>query len=272
MTAEDPREPNWKTAQPEELFRYLERRDWELWAIALVLLTVFAGGMLAYLYHSTREERLVWSGAAFSLWFVLFALLALVVLLNIYLIGKKRALTAQLRRQFIQQQEQDREREKGMLDPLTGIYSRRFFEETIPKEARRCDRTGRPLSLVLLEVDEFEKINQQLGHFVGDEVLRDVAGVVRDSLRTSDYAFRFGGDEFLAALPDTPAEGAAVVATRLRQRLGSRPYFQERLGRPLKVTIGQATYVRGLNLEAVVEEAERAVETARAGAAHPAGS
>lgn len=267
MTAEERRNTTPDTAQPTEVLRYLERRDWELWVIALVLLTVFAAGVLVFFYYSATEEHPVGAGAARYLWVVLFGLLGLVVLLNIYLIGKKRALAALMRRTFILQQEQEKEREKGMVDPLTGVYSRRFFEETIPREARRCNRSGRPLSLVLVELDNFDQINKQLGHFVGDEVLRDVAGVLRDSLRTSDFAFRFGGDEFLAALPDTPAEGAAVVAGRLRQRLTARAYLKERLGRPLSVSIGQASYVRGMNLEAVIEEVERAVATARASTA-----
>lgn len=264
MGEEKTREPLLE-AQPLEVFRYVQRRDWELWSIALLTLTVFAGGLLAYYYWGTTQERLLSPSTARYIWLVLLGLVALVILLNIYLIARKRALTALWQSYLLQQQELDKEREQGMLDPLTQIYNRRFFDETMPKEIRRSDRTGRPLSFLLLDVDDFKKINQEHGHFVGDELLRAVAGIVHDSLRTSDYAFRFGGDELLLALPETPPEGAAVVARRIEKKLAGHAYFQERLGRALTVTIGLASHARGKGLDEAIAEAERVLETARAG-------
>ena len=265
MTIEEkPRDPLLEGAQPLEVFRHLQRRDWELWSIALLMLTVFAGGLLAYYYWGTAEERVLSPTAARYIWLVLFGLIALVILLNIYLIARKRALTELWRRYLLAQQDLDKEREQGMLDPLTQIYNRRFFDETIPKEVRRSDRTGRPLSFLLVDLDDFKKINQELGHFIGDEVLRAVAGIVNDSLRTTDYAFRFGGDELLAVLPETPPEGTAVVAGRLQKKLASQTYLHERLGRSLTVSLGQSTYARGGSLEAAIEEAERSLAAARA--------
>ena len=273
--AEQPAKPEKKlfeTAQPLEVFRYVQRRDWELWSIGLLLMSVFAGGLLAYYYYGTTQERLLSPSTARFIWLVLFGLVALVILLNVYLIARKRALAELWRRYLLQQQELESEREQGMLDPLTQIYNRRFFDEMIPKEVRRSDRTGRPLSFLFIDIDDFKTINQEQGHFIGDELLRAVAGLVQDGLRTTDYAFRFGGDELLVALPETPAEGAAVVAGRLHKKVAAHSYLQERLGRPLTVSIGQATYARGQNLEAVIEAAERAMEaarTARAGTLPP---
>src|SRR3970282_71904 len=131
------------------------------------------------------------------------------------------------RRYLLAQQDLDKEREQGMLDPLTQIYNRRFFDETIPKEVRRSDRTGRPLSFLLIDLDDFKKINQELGHFIGDEVLRAVAGIGTHSLRTPASASRSGGDELLAVLPETPPEGTAVVAGRLQKKLASQTYLHE---------------------------------------------
>ena len=267
MKVEERRQSVPEGADPAEVFRHLERRDWELWSIALLLLTVFAGGLLADFYHRTTEARLLSPLVARFLWVALFGLIALVVLLNIYLIVRRRALLQLWRRHLLQQQESEQEREQAMLDPLTQLYSRRFFDDMIPKEVCRSERTGRPLSFLLLDLDGFKKINQELGHFVGDEVLRGVAALLRDTLRASDYSFRFGGDELLAVLPDTPAEGVAEVAARLQKKLAARADLAQRIGRPLTVTIGQATYIRGGSLEAVVEEVERALDAARAGAA-----
>src|SRR3990170_5067919 len=162
MTIEEkPRDSLLETAQPLEVFRHLQRRDWELWSIALLMLTVFAGGLLAYYYWGTAQERVLSPTAARYIWLVLFGLIALVILLNIYLIARKRALTELWRRYLLAQQDLDKEREQGMLDPLTQIYNRRFFDETIPKEVRRSDRTGRPLSFLLIDLDDFKKINQE---------------------------------------------------------------------------------------------------------------
>ncbi|MBI4466914.1 MAG: hypothetical protein HY656_05775, partial [Acidobacteria bacterium] len=112
--------------QPAEVFRYLQRRDWELWSVALLLLTVFAGGLLAFLYRQTAESHLFSPLVTRFLWVVLFGLIALVLLLNIYLIARKRALADLWRTYLVQQQELEQEREQGMLDPLTQVYNRRF--------------------------------------------------------------------------------------------------------------------------------------------------
>lgn len=252
-----------RTATPErphptEVFRYLQRRDWELWSIALLLLTIFAASLLAFFYYGASQQAVAVPGAARYIWAALFGLVTLVVLVNLYLIEKKRELASLWRRLLLQQEESEQERERRMLDPLTQVYSRRFFEEFIAKEVRRCDRTGRPLSFLLVDIDGFRQINEQGGHFVGDEVLRVLAEVMQDVLRASDYTFRYGGDEFLAALPDTPAEGAVRAGQRLRVRLAGRKELPGLIGRPLTVSIGHAQYSRGQDLEMVLEEAERA--------------
>ncbi len=251
-------------ADPEKAFREVERRDWELWSIALLLLTVFAGGLLTYLYAEATAEQALSPAATRFVWLVLFGLVALVILLNVYLIDRKRSLEQLRRRHWLQSQELEKEHEQVMRDPLTQVYNRRFFDEAIPREIRRCDRTGRPLSFLLVDVDDFKEVNQRLGHFVGDQVLQAVAAVLQVTLRTSDMVFRFGGDEFLAVLPETPPEGAAIVEGRLRQRISQQPDIQERIGRPLTVTVGQATYTKGQSMESVIDQAVRAVETLRA--------
>ncbi len=248
-------------ADPEKTFREVERRDWELWSIALLLLTVFAGGLLIYFYSATTQEQALSPGATRFVWLVLFGLVVLVILLNVYLIDRKRSLVQLRRRYWLQSQELEREHEQVMRDPLTQVYNRRFFDEAIPQEARRCDRTGRPLSFLLVDVDDFKEVNQRLGHFVGDQVLQAVAAVLQVTLRTSDMVFRFGGDEFLVVLPETPAEGAAIVDGRLRQRISQQTDIRERIGRAVTVTVGQATYTKGQNVDSVIDQAARAVET-----------
>ncbi len=251
-------------ADSEKTFRELERRDWELWSIALLLLTVFAGGLLIYLYAEATAEQALSPAATRFVWLVLFGLVALVILLNVYLIDRKRSLEQLRRHHWLQSQELEKEHEQVMRDPLTQVYNRRFFDEAIPREARRCDRTGRPLSFLLVDVDDFKEVNQRLGHFVGDQILQTIAAVLQVTLRTSDMVFRFGGDEFLVVLPETPAEGAAIVNGRLRQRISQQTDIQERIGRAVTVTVGQATYAKGQNVDSVIDQVIRAVASLRA--------
>ncbi|MFQ5927580.1 MAG: GGDEF domain-containing protein [Terriglobia bacterium] len=241
----------------------LERRDWELWSIALILLTVVAGGVVTFAYLATRGDEQASPWVLRLLWLLLFALIALVLLLNIYLIDKKRTLAQLRRRTLAQEIELEEQRAHAVTDSLTHVYNRRFFDEVVPKEVRRAVRANRPFSVLLVDIDGFRQINATLGHLVGDELLRQVADALRNSLRVSDYLFRFGGDEFLVVLPETDEAATAVVTQRLHQALAARGDLHQRVGRPLTVTIGPATFLAGRSLESVLEEAETNVHAAR---------
>ena len=103
----------------------------------------------------------------------------------------------------------------AVTDPLTGLHNRRLFQETFEKELNRARRYAHPLSLVTLDLHRFKEVNDQLGHPRGDDVLRAVASTLRRSLRTSDSAFRVGGDEFSLLLPQTDAAQAFALAKRV---------------------------------------------------------
>lgn len=261
------REPEQQTllevADIQKSVQRLKLRDWEFWSIALLLFSAFAGGILASLYSRISEGQGLPPLATRFVWLVLLGLVILVVLLNAYLIDRKRSLTQLWRRYLLQAEALHKERELGMLDPLTQVYSRRFFEESIPREAHRCDRAGRPLSLVLVELDNLKELNRGLGHLVGDQVLLAVAGVLQDTLRASDQVFRYGGDEFVVVLPETPAEGAAIVEARLEELITRNSEIQKSVGRPLTVTIGRATYTKGDKLDSVIDQLERAMDSVR---------
>ena len=100
----------------------------------------------------------------------------------------------------------------AVTDPLTGCYNRRFFDEVAERELERHRRHGMPLSLVFIDCDNLKAINDGLGHSAGDEVLRLVADVIREHVRRSDYAFRWGGDEFLVLLSCSEEDAAAKAA------------------------------------------------------------
>lgn len=123
---------------------------------------------------------------------------------------------------------QDELREKNQLletlsvtDPLTGLYNRRYLMDRLDKEIARVARYGTPLSLVMIDLDHFKRINDTHGHPMGDEVLRNVGRLLREDARATDFAARFGGEELALVLPQTDLDGAATRAETFRQKLAS---------------------------------------------------
>lgn len=116
-----------------------------------------------------------------------------------------------------------RYRELSVTDGLTGIYNARHFYERLQTEIARSDRYGHSLSLLLVDVDDFKFFNDNFGHLEGDGVLRNVAEVIRQCLRRTDSAYRYGGEEFTVLLPDTEIEEALQVAERLRAEFADLP-------------------------------------------------
>lgn len=106
-------------------------------------------------------------------------------------------------------------------DSLTGLYNHGFFQERLEQELNRASRTGAPLTLAMLDLDRFKQVNDTFGHQVGDDVLRLLANILRQNLRVSDVAARYGGEEIAVIFPDTDAEGATAVIERIRQLLES---------------------------------------------------
>ena len=106
--------------------------------------------------------------------------------------------------------------ELSFKDPLTGVYNRRYFALRIEEEAKRHVRFGEPLSLVLLDLDRFKTINDELGHNAGDEVLREAAQLIAANSRSFSVVTRYGGDEFAVLLVNTPKAGAVKYARRIK--------------------------------------------------------
>lgn len=116
-------------------------------------------------------------------------------------------------------------REMAIKDSLTGLYNRRFFEEQITKELERARRFNNDLSVLLLDIDHFKRINDQYGHLNGDVVLKKIAEIIMSSTRSIDVSIRFGGEEFIMLLPETPPEGAKIIAERLRHTIETASFM-----------------------------------------------
>ena len=111
---------------------------------------------------------------------------------------------------------------KSRYDELTGLFNRRTMDEQMISEVSRHSRYGGVFSLILIDLDSMKQINDQYGHLIGDGLLSSTGKILKDSIRSADQAFRYGGDEFAILLPNTSPSGAVVVAERLREILGTK--------------------------------------------------
>lgn len=125
--------------------------------------------------------------------------------------------------------------ERALRDPLKGLWNRAKLEREFDREQRRAARSGRPLSLLLIDLDHFKRINDCFGHAAGDAVLMAFARLLRERTRETDLHCRIGGEEFAALLPDTDVKGAAVIAEHLRQALAMEGVFYQ--GERIHVTL-----------------------------------
>lgn len=116
-----------------------------------------------------------------------------------------------------------RNRLLSITDPLTGAFNRRYLMEQLPRELQRGRRYGYPLSLAMCDIDHFKAINDALGHSAGDQVLQQFVGRIQESIRSSDWIARCGGEEFVVLLPETDFAGAMVAAEKIRVLIGSTP-------------------------------------------------
>jgi len=130
------------------------------------------------------------------------------------------------------------------LDGLTQVFNRRYFEETLEREVSRCRRYERNLSLVLLDLDLFKKVNDCFGHLAGDAVLKGVASTIRARVRREDVLARFGGEEFAVILPEIDLEGACTLAEKARALIEETEFRFDGQRVPVTLSAGVASLGR----------------------------
>jgi diguanylate cyclase (GGDEF)-like protein/PAS domain S-box-containing protein len=178
--------------------------------------------------------------------------------------GIIRDITEQKRMQEALQKSERRYKELSITDDLTGLHNARHFYAQIKSEVDRASRYHRPLSLLMMDLDDFKNYNDRYGHLNGDKVLAGMGAMIRESTRRTDSGYRYGGEEFTVILPETPARYALVLAERLRMKLKNQ-VFSPVKGQKAHITasIGISEYVHGEEISEFIKRADRGMYLAK---------
>ena len=208
------------SAEIKANLRRLDRRDSWRWWNAVLVITLLAGAIAVL----SLPRLLQSDDPSFGLQLTLAVrgLLGLVLIFNVYTLYQQHLLK-QLRNHLAGQIEVASEQkaraeayhELAILDPLTGLYNRRFCQERLEAEISRANRHGVPLAVILFDLNKFKTINDRYGHAAGDLALKEFARRLGKATRGSDFGVRIGGDEFMIVLPECPPEKVQTVLSRL---------------------------------------------------------
>ena len=177
------------------------------------------------------------------------------LLLRLRRVLKERRLT-QERVQML-----DKLKRLSITDGLTKLYNSRYFYNQLKAEIDRTSRYQRPLSLLLLDIDQFKEYNDSFGHLEGDKVLVRLGQVIKTCLRKMDSAYRYGGEEFTVILPETEGDEAATVAERIRSCVAKEKFFprDQKENYTITISIGVTEYIRDEEVAIFVQRADKAM-------------
>jgi diguanylate cyclase len=166
------------------------------------------------------------------------------------------------------QRDLDEVRRESLLDPLTKVYNRRAFDDGLLRAIDHAIETGKPLCLMLLDIDQFKRFNDMWGHQTGDQVLRLVAMTLKSNIKGKDTAARYGGEEFAAILPDTSLESGVKVADNVRRAIQAKELLRrstnEKLGR-VTASFGVAQFRAGDTPASLIDRADRCLYAGKGG-------
>ena len=247
----------------------LEKRDWELWIVVSSTGILLGSGLLAILLPAAFLKADNFHLEITVSRQLAVGLLVLLVLMNTYLISRRievRRLRAQLISTTMQS---ELIRLQSFTDPLTEVYNRRSLDEMAGRFISHARRLGRPLSFLLIDLDRFKQVNTRFGHLTGDFVLAEIATLLKTSVRGCDAVVRYGGDEFLVILPDTPIAGVVKVVDRIKRCVAewnkSRPLDDFELN----LSIGTAEWRDGKTLDEILDSADRQMYAEKNGSETP---
>lgn len=254
--------PLGETSEPNVLenLRATEKPGWRFW-VTTIFVMLFLGVGIVFLTLPTLRLKATTS-LHIALNDAIAEFVALSMLFNLYAVYQQ-ILIKRLRRQLMEKQDHSHLlRNMAMIDVLTGLYNRRFADQRLAAEVARSERKGHPLTVVLLDLNNFKQINDTHGHPAGDLVLQTFAGCLNRAIRKGDLAVRMGGDEFLLVLPECNLQQLHLVLDRIG------PLEVEWCGQkiPVKCSIGWKQFVAGERFEEMLAAADHALyENKRSG-------
>jgi diguanylate cyclase (GGDEF)-like protein len=246
--------------------RYLERsrRDWQL--ISIAVLTAVTLGMGVAVFGLLRAGVEAWELRDYAALIppLMFAFVSLLLLIALYL-AQRQGVMAALQQELVHLKiESELNKELALLDPTTEVYNRRYLRSLLVKEVGRAKRNSQPLAILIFEILGFRRVTDSLGITGADVVLRQIAQMVQQLVRNSDYVIRFGGHEFLLLLPDTTEDAAGKLGIRVQRALDE---WSEKRGMTefaLRLAIGTAGFEGELAVEDVIKLADNRMQQARA--------
>jgi diguanylate cyclase (GGDEF)-like protein len=187
---------------------------------------------------------------------LLFLIMMVAIFLLLYLIRRELEMRRLSLLALQQTATAHSEHSASMIDALTNVFSRRFLAELLQGEIARAERNQRPLALLMCDVDHFKAVNDRHGHLVGDQVLAEIAEILKSCVRGSDHVVRYGGDEFLLILSETDAAGAEAVRLRVREKVREWDRTQRPGEVPISLSLGIQIHVPGHSPEQDIAAAD----------------
>ncbi len=234
----------------------LSSRDMQLWSIVSLIILVLTAGFLALIAPNlVWAQRIIRIEQAYLPQLV-FGLICLVVLFNIYLLSQRVSLNSTRKALISELVLNERLESLSLIDPLTQLFNRRALNELISHQLARSNRNGTPLTILIMDLNGFRELNSKLGSMEGNRVLGEFSRMLKKVFRGGDLLFRQGGDEFLAVMPDTSEQQAENPLQRLFRSLEqwnaeNGKHYQ------LSFTWGMAGYVTGTSLDDVLRTVDR---------------
>jgi len=235
----------------------LEKRDWELWWIVCATGILLASGFIAILVPAAfmKNENLHFEITVSRQ--LVIGLMVLLILVNTYLVSRRMDLRRLQQRMVSSTIQNELVRLQSFTDPLTEIYNRRSLEELANRYISHAKRLKKPLTFLLIDVDQFKEINTRFGHLTGDFVLVEIAGLLRNAIRGCDAVIRYGGDEFLTIVSDASAAEARKVVDRMHFSVSEWNKGAHLEGRTISLSIGVAEWSEGKTIDEVLDLADR---------------